>query len=67
MGARKIHGQGDRQVSGARRGDGNLETFPLERSQQFPTDIGRIDILAKDKSDGCYVVIELKRNQTSFL
>ena len=35
------------------------------RSQQFPTDIGRIDILAKDKSDGCYVVIELKRNQTS--
>ena len=35
------------------------------KSQQFPTDIGRIDILARDKSDGSYVVIELKRNQTS--
>ena len=34
-------------------------------SQQYHTDIGRIDILAKDKKDGCYVVIELKRNQTS--
>jgi len=35
------------------------------KSQQFRTDIGRIDILAKDKTDGSYVVIELKRNQTS--
>ena len=35
------------------------------KSQQYHTDIGRIDILAKDKKDGCYVVIELKRNQTS--
>ena len=35
------------------------------KSQQFPTDIGRIDILAKDKTDGTFVVIELKRNQTS--
>ncbi|MBM25529.1 MAG: hypothetical protein CL760_07590 [Chloroflexi bacterium] len=35
------------------------------KSQQFLTDIGRIDILAKDKTDGAFVVIELKRNQTS--
>lgn len=35
------------------------------KSQQFRTDIGRIDILATDKSDGAHVVIELKRNQTS--
>lgn len=34
-------------------------------SQQFKTDIGPIDILAKDKKSGSYVVIELKRNQTS--
>lgn len=34
-------------------------------SQQFRTDIGPIDILAKDKQTGSYVVIELKRNQTS--
>ncbi len=34
-------------------------------SQQFRTDIGPIDILAKDKKTGSYVVIELKRNQTS--
>jgi restriction system protein len=35
------------------------------RSQQYKTDIGVIDILAKDKKTGTYVVIELKRNQTS--
>jgi len=35
------------------------------KSQQFQTDIGRIDILAKNKKDGSFVVIELKRNQTS--
>ena len=35
------------------------------KSQQYKTDIGRIDILAKDKTNGSYVVIELKRNQTS--
>jgi len=35
------------------------------KSQQYKTDIGIIDILAKDKSTGSYVVIELKRNQTS--
>ena len=34
-------------------------------SQQYITDIGRIDILAKNKSNNSYVVIELKRNQTS--
>ena len=34
-------------------------------SQQFRTDIGIIDILAKDKKTGQYVVIELKKNQTS--
>ena len=35
------------------------------RSQQYRTDIGPIDILAKDKKTGSHVVIELKRNQTS--
>ena len=34
-------------------------------SQQYRTDIGIMDILAKDKKDGSYVVIELKRKQTS--
>ena len=34
-------------------------------SQQYRTSIGPIDILAKDKKFGNYVVIELKRNQTS--
>jgi hypothetical protein len=34
-------------------------------SQQYRTDIGPIDILAKDKQTGNYVVIELKKNQTS--
>ena len=35
------------------------------KSQQYRTDIGIIDILAKDKATGSYVVIELKRNQSS--
>ena len=35
------------------------------KSQQYLTDIGKIDILAKDKNDDSYIVIELKRNQTS--
>jgi hypothetical protein len=35
------------------------------KSQQYITDIGRIDILVKDKINGNYVVIELKKNQTS--
>ena len=35
------------------------------KSQQYITDIGRIDILARDKKSGNYVVIELKKNQTS--
>jgi hypothetical protein len=34
-------------------------------SQQFRTSIGPIDILARDKVSGSYVVVELKRNQTS--
>jgi RecB family endonuclease NucS len=34
-------------------------------SKQFKTDIGIIDILAKDKETGNYVVIELKKNKTS--
>lgn len=34
-------------------------------SQQYRTDIGIIDILAKDKKTNSYVVIELKKNQTS--
>jgi hypothetical protein len=35
------------------------------KSQQYRTDIGPIDILAKDKETGSFVVIELKKNQTS--
>ena len=34
-------------------------------SKQFRTEVGIIDILAKDKKNKNYVVIELKRNQTS--
>ncbi len=34
-------------------------------SQQYRTEIGPIDILAREKGSGSYVVIELKRNQTS--
>ena len=34
-------------------------------SKQYRTDIGIIDILAKDKKNKNHVVIELKRNQTS--
>jgi restriction system protein len=34
-------------------------------SQQYPTDAGKIDILAKDKKTKSFVVIELKKNQTS--
>jgi hypothetical protein len=34
-------------------------------SQQFKTDIGAIDILATDKNTRSFVVIELKKNQTS--
>lgn len=34
-------------------------------SQQYVTEIGKIDILVKDKATGEYVVIELKRDQTS--
>lgn len=34
-------------------------------SQQYRTDIGPIDLLVKDKKKGGYVVIELKKGQTS--
>ncbi len=34
-------------------------------SQQYNTPIGRIDILAKDTTNNTYVIIELKKNQTS--
>lgn len=34
-------------------------------SQQYRTDIGPIDILVRDKRTGSYVVIELKKGQTS--
>jgi len=34
-------------------------------SQQYKTDIGKIDLLVKDKNSNNYVVIELKKNQTS--
>ncbi len=34
-------------------------------SQQYPTDIGKIDILATDRETGQYVVIELKKDKTS--
>ena len=55
----------------------NWESTPLSKnleliyadgeltSQQFRTDIGRIDLLVKDKKTGSHVVIELKRNQSS--
>ena len=33
--------------------------------RNYRTDIGTIDILAKEKKTGSYVVIELKKNQTS--
>lgn len=35
------------------------------KSQQYRTDIGPIDILARDKETGAHVVIELKKGQTS--
>lgn len=34
------------------------------RCQQYKTDIGKIDILAKDRKTNQYVVIELKKDQT---
>ncbi|KKP77550.1 MAG: GTPase subunit of restriction endonuclease-like protein [candidate division WS6 bacterium GW2011_GWF1_35_23] len=34
-------------------------------SQQYRTDIGPIDILTRDRKNGNYVVVELKKNQTS--
>lgn len=40
--------------------DGDAET-----AVEFPTDIGRIDLLAKHRTEPKWLVIELKRNQTS--
>ncbi len=34
-------------------------------SQQYPTGVGPVDILVRDRRSGQYVIIELKRNQTS--
>src|SRR3990172_3020110 len=33
--------------------------------RQYPTEVGYIDFLCKDRSDGAFVVIELKRGRTS--
>ncbi|PIR42003.1 MAG: hypothetical protein COV30_00605 [Candidatus Yanofskybacteria bacterium CG10_big_fil_rev_8_21_14_0_10_37_15] len=35
------------------------------KSQQYKTEIGYIDLLVKDRSNNTYVVIELKKGQTS--
>lgn len=40
--------------------DGDAET-----AVEFPTDIGRIDLLAKHRTKPKWLVVELKRNQTS--
>lgn len=37
----------------------------LEAGNQYPTDVGRIDILAVHKTQPRFLVIELKRNQSS--
>lgn len=45
-----------------------LEKFNLPQShpgRQVPTDIGAIDFLAKDASNGQFVIIELKRDKSS--
>jgi hypothetical protein len=45
-----------------------LEKFNLPQShpgRQVPTDIGTIDFLAKDRSSGQFVVMELKRDRSS--
>src|SRR5207244_1345898 len=34
-------------------------------SQQYPTDIGKIDLLVRDKKSKGYIVIELKKGQPS--
>jgi hypothetical protein len=36
-----------------------------EAGNQYPTDVGRIDILAKHKTDLRFLVVELKRNQST--
>ena len=36
-----------------------------EAGYEYPCDVGRIDLLAKHKKAPCWLVVELKRNQTS--
>lgn len=36
-----------------------------EAGYEYPCDIGRIDLLAKNRNKPCWLVVELKRNQTS--
>jgi RecB family endonuclease NucS len=46
----------------------NLELYQDEEgndSSQYLTDVGRIDILAKDKKTNTYIVIELKKGKES--
>ena len=46
----------------------NLELITQDgelKSQQYPTDVGPIDILARDKRSQSHTVIELKKGQTS--
>ncbi len=42
-----------------------IEEDGEEVSQQYPTGVGPVDILAQDKKTKQFVVIELKKNQTS--
>ncbi len=41
------------------------ESGDKEAGYEYPCDIGRIDLLAKHKSEPSWLVVELKRNQTS--
>jgi len=41
------------------------ETGDDEAGYEYPCDVGRIDLLAKHRKEPCWLVIELKRNQTS--
>ena len=36
-----------------------------EAGNQYPTDVGRIDVLARHKTQPRFLVIELKRNQST--
>lgn len=43
----------------------NLHSEDGEEATEYPTDVGRIDILARDKKDDAWVVIELKKERDS--